>query len=85
MELMDKLREIEKSYKGIEARMADPDVANDQREMQSLGKKHVDRSKIVDAFMKYEAVLKGIEEAKEMIAADDKEMAELAKEELAFL
>jgi peptide chain release factor 1 len=35
--------------------------------------------------MKYEAVLKGIEEAKEMIAADDKEMAELAKEELALL
>ncbi len=51
MELMDKLREIEKSCKEIEARMADPDVANDQREMQSLGKKHVDLSKIVDAFM----------------------------------
>ena len=42
MELMQKLREIEASYKEIEARMADPEVANDPREMQSLGKKHVD-------------------------------------------
>ena len=31
MELMQKLREIEASYKEIEARMADPEVANDPR------------------------------------------------------
>ena len=53
MELMQKLREIEASYKEIEARMADPEVANDPREMQSLGKKHVDLTPIVDAFMQY--------------------------------
>ena len=57
MELMDKLREIEKSYKEIEARMAEQEVANDPQEMQSLGKKHVDLTPIVDAFMQYEAVM----------------------------
>lgn len=85
MELLSKLREIEQSYKEIEARMGEPDVANDHREMQSLGKKHSDLRLIVDAFMQYEAVIKGIEEAKEMISADDMEMAELAKEELPIL
>ena len=85
MELMDKLREIEQSYKEIEARMADPEVANDPQEMQSLGKKHVDLTPIVDAFMRYESVLKQIKDSKEMIAGDDKEMAELAKEELVLL
>lgn len=85
MELLSKLREIEQSYKEIEARMGEPDVANDHREMQSLGKKHSDLRLIVDVFMQYEAVIKGIEEAKEMISADDMEMAELAKEELPIL
>ena len=82
MELISKLREIEKSYKEIEQKMADPEVANNPKEMQSLGKKHVDLSQIVEAFMEYESVLKGIEDAKEMIAGDDAEMKELAKAEL---
>ena len=85
MELMQKLREIEASYKEIEARMADPEVANDPREMQSLGKKHVDLTPIVDAFMQYENVLKGIEDAKEMMNGEDAEMKELAKEEYSSL
>lgn len=85
MELMQKLKEIEASYKEIEARMADPEVANDPREMQSLGKKHVDLTPIVDAFMEYEKVLQGIDDAKEMTGGDDPEMKELAKEELATL
>ena len=85
MELMDKLREIEKSYKEIEARMAEQEVANDPQEMQSLGKKHVDLTPIVDAFMQYEAVMVGIKDAEEMISGDDREMAELAKEEIPLL
>lgn len=85
MELTEKLKEIEKSYKEIEERMADPDVANDPREMQTLGKKHVELAPVVGAFMEYESVLKGMEEAKEMISSEDKEMAELAGEELEIL
>lgn len=85
MELLSKLKEIENSYKEIEERMADPDVANDPHEMQSLGKKHVDLAPIVEAFMNYEAVISAISDAKEIIAADDAEMKELAKEELALL
>ena len=85
MELMSKLREIEKSFKEIEARMGDQDVANDQREMQSLGKKHADLTPIVDAFMQYETVLQEIEDSKEMMDGNDKEMADMAKEELSLL
>ena len=43
-----------------------------------LGKKHVELAPIVDAFSRYEASLRGIEEAKEMLAGDDEEMKELA-------
>lgn len=82
MNLLSKLQEIEKSFKEIEARMGEPEVANDPKEMQSLGRKHSKMSPIVDAFMEYESVIKGIEEVKEMIAAEEADLAELAKEEL---
>lgn len=85
MELLSKLQEIEKSFKEIEERMSIPEVANDPQEMQSLGRKHSELAPIVDAFMRYEAVIKGINYAKEMIAGGDEDMAELAKEELALL
>ncbi|NLV81517.1 MAG: peptide chain release factor 1 [Synergistaceae bacterium] len=85
MNLLSKLEEIEKSFKEIEARMGESDVANDPNQMRSLGRKHSKMAPIVDAFMRYESVIKGIKEAKEMIAAEDVEMAELAKEELETL
>ena len=65
--------------------MGEQDVANDQREMQSLGKKHADLTPIVDAFMQYETVLREIEDSKEMMDGNDKEMADLAEEELSLL
>ena len=85
MELIDKLKEIEASYKELEEKMADPAVANDPQEMQRLGRKNVELAPIVDAFSRYEAALKGIADAKEMIAVEDEEMKELAEEELSKL
>lgn len=85
MELIDKLKEIEASYRELEQKMADPAVANDPQEMQQLGRKHVELSPIVDAFSRYEAALRAVEEAKEIMSGDDEEMKELAQEELASL
>lgn len=85
MDITAKLREVEKSYKEIEDRMSDPDIANNPQEMQGLGRKHSELAPIVDAFREYEKVIQGIADAKEMISGADKEMGELAKEELAEL
>ena len=85
MDLVSKLQEIEKSFKEIEEKMADPEVANDPQEMQSLGRKHSELAPVVDAFMEYEKVQRGIADAREMASGGDEEMAELAKEELASL
>lgn len=85
MELIDKLKEIEKSFRELEQKMADPKVASNVHEMQTLGKKHAELAPVVDAFSRYEAILKQIKDAKELIDGDDEEMRELAKEELAEL
>ncbi|MEG1502164.1 MAG: peptide chain release factor 1 [Synergistaceae bacterium] len=84
MDLMSKLKEIETSYKEIEEKMADPEISNNPKEMQVLGKKHVDLTPIMDAFMEYESVLSGIAEANELLSSDD-EMKELAKDEISVL
>ena len=45
MELIDKLKEIEASYRELEKKMADPEIVNDPHEMQQLGKKPAARQK----------------------------------------
>lgn len=85
MELIDKLKELVDSYNEVETLMADPKIANDPHEMQILGKKHVGLAPIVDAFGQYQDVLKGINDAKDMMSGDDMEMKELAKEEYSAL
>lgn len=85
MDITAKLREVEQSYKEIEDRMSNPEIANNPQEMQSLGRKHSELAPIVDAFREYEKVIQGIADAKEMISGADKEMGELAREELAEL
>lgn len=85
MDLTAKLREVEQSYRDIEIKMSDPEVANNPREMQQLAKKHSELSPVVEAFRKYERVVQGVKDAKEMIHGEDPEMSELAREELSIL
>lgn len=85
MNLTAKLKEVEASFRDIEARMSDAQVASSPQEMQLLGKKHSELAPIVDAFRSYEKVIQGIAEAKELISANDPEMSDLAKEELVLL
>ena len=81
MDLRAKLEEIERSYKEIETKMADPDVISNQEELQQLAKKHSELEPVMEAFIRYEKATKSLEEAKEMLAGDDDEMKELAREE----
>jgi len=81
MDLRAKLEEIEKSYKEIELKMADPDVVANQEELQQLAKKHSELEPVMEAFMRYEKARASLEEAREILAGDDEEMRELAKEE----
>lgn len=86
MEFVEKLREIERSYNELEQTMADPKIASDPREMQKLGKKHVELAPVVEAFKEYEDILNQVKDTEELISSeDDEEMAELAKEELETL
>ena len=86
MELWNKLDEVEKTYREVESRMAEPGVASNPAEMQVLGKKHVELEPIVAAYHEYKRVAGEIEDARAMLAAEsDEEMRAMAREELATL
>lgn len=85
MDLTAKLKEVEQSYRDIEVRMSDPEVANNPKEMQLLAKKHSELAPVVEAFQKFEKVTREIEDAREMLSGGDPEVSELAKEEISAL
>lgn len=86
MDLWNKLEEVEKTYREIESRMAEPDVASNPAEMQVLGKKHVELEPVMGAFDEYRRVASEIDGSKEILASEtDEEMRAMAKDELAEL
>jgi peptide chain release factor 1 len=86
MELWNKLDEVERTFKEIETRMADLEVASNPSEMQVLGKKHVELTPLIDAYNEYKRVVREIEDSRILVSEEsDEAMREMAREELASL
>ena len=83
VQIQKRLAEIEQAYREIEAKMGDPAVASNVKEMGVLGKKHADLQPVVELWQEYRQVEAGLAEAKSLEDSEDAEMAELAKEEAA--
>jgi len=82
---LDRIREAEARSTALEERMADPVTARDPSELARLGKEASDLRPVIEAGRRYQAVLAGITDAREMASDDDPEMVELATRELAEL
>jgi peptide chain release factor 1 len=85
MEIEKKLDEVEETYEDLEKRMAEPEVARDPQKLQELAKKHAGLEPVVQAYREYRDVSRRIEEARELLYASDKELAEMAHEEVRSL
>jgi peptide chain release factor 1 len=83
--LKGKLEAIERDYLDIEGKMADPGVASNPKELQSLGKKRAQLEPVVETFRSYRDALKSAAEAEELARSGDSDMEALATEELARL
>lgn len=81
--LIAKLDSAERTYKELSVRLADPDVANDASEYQTLAKSMADLEEIVTAYQAFKSCEMQLEEAKELAndSAGDREMIEMAGEE----
>ena len=82
-QLLDRLEGLVSRYEEVGTLITDPSVIADQRRYVRLTKEYKDLGAIVKKRAEYVLTLHIIEEAKEMISADDDpEMKEMAREEL---
>ncbi len=81
--MLSKLQAIEDRYLDLEAKISDPDVIANQVEWQKATKAHAKLEPIVSAYRLYKSLLQSRDEAQEiLIAGEDAELSEMAKEEL---
>ncbi|MFA6760513.1 MAG: peptide chain release factor 1 [Sulfuricurvum sp.] len=78
--LADKLTPFINRYNEIGELLSSPEIATDIKKMTALSKERSDLEEIVEKATLYKETLEQISDAKEMLL--DKEMAEMAKEEL---
>ncbi|MDR1698264.1 MAG: peptide chain release factor 1 [Prevotellaceae bacterium] len=81
--LLQKLEGLEHKFEEISTLITDPAVIADQKRYVKLNKEYRDLEKILDAKRQYETMLRGIDEAKEMLETEsDADMRDMAKAEL---
>ena len=86
MNLIEKLEKIKEKYELINKQLSDSGILNDREKMISLGKERSEIEEIVKVYENYTVILKNIEGNNELVQAEtDKELIELAEEELSEL
>ena len=81
--MLEKVREIERKYLGIEAELAQPETYADIERCAALNKELTELQPLVEAYRRHEALAAQLRDAEEML--QDAELGELAREELPAL
>ncbi len=83
---IEKLKEIEKTYRELEENLADPAVVADQSQYKRLAKTRHSLQQTVDTFHDYQDVLRDIAGAQEILRTEtDKDIREMAEQEVTDL
>lgn len=80
--MFEKLLEIEKHFDGLSKQLQDPDVVSNQENYTKLMKEYKRLTPIVDTFRALKKAQSDENDAKELLDSGDKELKELAEEEL---
>jgi peptide chain release factor 1 len=84
--VIDKLERIKKRYEELQALLSDPDVTRDQKRYRELRQEVSSLSEQVDEYDRYSSLESQIASNKELAeTSEDREIKELAREELAAL
>ncbi len=86
MDLLKKLNELDKRFEEVGVLIQNPDLVKDQKKFKEVMREHGHLCEVLEVGNEYRKCLKGIEDAKMMITAeDDADMKEMAREELKAL
>ena len=84
--LAERLHEIQERHAEVSRLMADPDVLSDHARLRDLAREHSELETVVQAGAQYLRLLDELQQAREVEAtADDPELTEMAREEVADL
>ncbi len=84
--MLEKLAEVESRFLELEGLLGDPAIAADYEKVAELAKERASLQDIVDAYRQYQRGAAELEEARELLLADqDADLRELAGEEVAEL
>lgn len=83
--MFQRLDFLEQKYEELSIKISDPNVMSNQKEWQRLCKDHSELEVITLKYREYKKVLEEIEYNKEILNENDKELKELAQEELKTL
>ena len=81
--IQHKLETLVERHEEISALLAQPETMADQNKFRALSQEYAQLAPVVSNFTAYKASVSAIEDAKVMMADDDADMREMAKEELA--
>jgi peptide chain release factor 1 len=81
--MIEKLTDIKNRFEEVGLLLVQPETVKDQKKFQLLSKEYRDLEKVVIKFDRYQAILDGMQNAKEILQKEkDPELRELAKMEL---
>ena len=82
--MIDKLEAIARRFDEVRIKLSDPDATQDMQSFTALSKEYKELETVVDAFDRYKAVLRAIDENTEILDTEtDAELKDLAREDLA--
>jgi peptide chain release factor 1 len=85
MALFQILDDIEKRFVELEQLMSDPAIATDPEKLMAYGRERAEIEELVTAYRQLRETDQQIQDAEQMLQEGDRELAELAEEELAQL
>ena len=80
--IQNKLASLADRFEEIAALLADPEVQSNQNRYRALSQEYSQLNPIIGCFQEYNEAGEAIDSAQEMLQEDDKEMRELANEEI---
>lgn len=80
--MFEKLEKVLKKYQELERRLSDPALLKDQSSFQKIAREHKELGQVVEAYGEWRRLKREIEGARALLGESDREMRELAQEEI---
>lgn len=80
--IKNKLENLAERLEEINHLLSSPEIISDQNKFRALSQEHAQLTPVISCFENYRSTVKNINEANRMLEDDDKDMQEMAKEEL---